>query len=173
MDQFNVWNSFKRTNYETITGTITNINPLRGSDSNECSQFVTVEDASGNITNFTVTPSTFIADFVTLYKGMQAHFVYNADLPAPAIYPPQYTAVAVISTVSATNVEVGFFNNRLVNTDNTLRLNITESVPVVTSNNQIFFGPPGGRYLIVLYETSTRSIPAITTPEKVIVMCSW
>ena len=173
MDNFNVWNSFKRTNYETITGTITQISPLRGRGGNECSQFVTVEDASGNITNFTVTPSTYIADFATLYKGMQAHFVYNADLPAVLIYPPQYHAVAVISTVSASNVEVGFFNNRLVNTDNTLRLNITEAVPVVTSNNQVVFGAPGGRYLIVLYEASTKSIPAITTPEKVVVMCEW
>lgn len=173
MDTFNIWNPYRRDNFETVTGTVTEISPMRGRGGNECSQFVTVESADGNVTNFIVTPDTYIADFATLYVGMQAHFVYNANSPAPAIFPPQFTAVAVVSTVSAANVAVGFFNNRLVNSDNTLRLNMTENVPVVTSNNQVFFGSPGGRNLIVLYERSTRSIPAITTPEKVIVMCEW
>lgn len=173
MDNFNIWNINRRTEFATVTGTITQISPFGSRGSNECSQFVTVEDDAGNITNFIVNPSTYIADFATLYHGMQAHFVYNTDRPAPAIFPPQFTAVAVVSTVSASNVAVGFFNQRLINTDNTLRLNLTGNVPVVTSNNQVFFGSPGGRYLIVLYEASTKSIPAITTPEKVVVMCEW
>lgn len=170
-EPLNIWNPIRRSEFITITGTITQISPMRGRGGNECSQFVTIEGMDGNVTNFIVTPDTYIADFATLYQGMQAHFVYDANRAAPAIYPPQFTAVAVVSTVSASNVAVGFFDRRLVSADNSLRLNLTENVPVVTTNNQVFFGSPGGRNLIVLYERSTRSIPAITTPERVIVMC--
>lgn len=173
MDYFNTWNAYKRTGYRTITGTITQINPLRGNAGGECSQMVTVEDASGNVTNFMVSPSTYIADAATMYQGMQAHFAYNADLPAPLIYPPQFPAVAVVSTIISSNIEVGYFNSRLVNSDNTLRLNVTEGVPVVTGNNQVFYGSPANHYLIVMYEQSTRSIPAQTTPERIVVMCEW
>lgn len=172
MDYFNTRNIYRRITYLTVTGTITQLQPMVGSG-NECSQFVTVEDSSGNVTNFIVTSSTYIADFATLYQGMQAHFVYNAELPVPLIYPPQFTAVAVVSTVSAVNVAVGYFNNRLVSADNGLQLNLTESVPVVTSNNQVFYGSPGSHYLLVMYDRTTRSIPAQTTPEKVVVMCEW
>ncbi len=173
MDFQNNWNNYRRTTYRTVTGTITQIQPMTGGRNDECSQFVTIEDGEGGITNFIVNASTYIADFVTLYQGMQAHFVYNADLPAILIYPPQFTAVAVVSTVSAFNVTAGYFNHRLINDDNTLQLHITESVPVVTANNQVFYGSPGGHYLLVMYERTTRSIPAQTTPEKIVVMCSW
>ncbi len=71
------------------------------------------------------------------------------------------------------NVAAGYFDKRLVNTDNTLKLNVTRNVPVVTSNNQTFYGSPAGHYLLVMYNMSTRSIPAQTTPEKIVVMCMW
>ena len=173
MDNFNIWNTYKRTSYQTITGTIRQIRSMRERGGGACSQFVTVEDTSGNVTNFVVNPSTYVADAATMYRGMQAHFIYNADLPVPLIYPPQFTAVAVVSTIIASNVAAGWFGSRLVNADNTLQLNLTDGVPVVTGNNQVFQGSPGGNYLIVMYERSTRSIPAQTTPERVVVMCEW
>jgi len=42
---------------------------------------------------------------------------------------------------------------------------------VVTTNNQTFMGNPGNHTLVVLYSQTTRSIPAQTTPEKIIVLC--
>lgn len=171
MDQIQFWNPDRRSNFVTVTGRITRISSMQGRGGNACSQFITVEDSGGNITNFIVTPETYIADCATLRQRMQAHFIYDANSPAPAIFPPQYRAVAVVPVMSATNVFMGFFNNRLVNAENTLRLNLNADVPVVTSNNQMFSGSPGGRILLVLYENSTRSIPAQTTPERVGVMC--
>lgn len=172
MEQANIWNRNRRTTYRTVTGAVTGIRPAGGRNS-DCSQLVTVEDASGSITVFMLTPETYVADAATIYRGMQAHFIYNTDLPAPLIYPPQYMAAAVVSTVISSNVAAGFFDSRLVNSENTLQLTMTENVPVVTSNNQMFFGSPENRYLIVMYERSTRSIPAQTTPERVVVMCEW
>lgn len=172
MDYFNGFPNYRRNTFQTITGRITEIQPLR-TDGGECSQLVTIEDMEGGEVDFVVTPATYMADFVTLYVGMEAHFVYNADLPVPLIYPPQYTAVAVVSTISATNVMVGFFNNRLVSADNSLQLNVTEDVPVVTSNNQIYSGSLARRYLLVMYGATTRSMPPQTTPDRIVVMCEW
>lgn len=173
MDYMAPWNTQKRTTYKVVTGTIARITPLQGSGGSECSRFVSVETREGGTVNFIVTPETYIADFVTLYQGMEAHFIYNADLPAILIYPPQFGAAAVVSVDTAVNVAAGYFDKRLVNTDNTLKLNVTKRVPVVTSNNQTFYGSPAGHYLLVMYNMSTRSIPAQTTPEKIVVMCQW
>ena len=68
-------------------------------------------------------------------------------------------------------VTVAYFNNVLVASDQSLRLNLSPSTEVVTRNNQTFRGNPGGNVLIVLYSMTTRSIPPQTTPDKVIVMC--
>lgn len=173
MDYIRICDSFKRTTYLSVTGMITQISPLFGSAESECSQLVMVEDETGSITNFYVTPSTYIADATTMYEGMQAHFVYNADLPVPLIYPPRYTAVAVVSTVIAPFVKAAYFNEQLVSSDNTLKLNMKEGVAVVTGNNQSYYGSPAGRYLLVMYENMTKSIPAQTTPDRIVVMCGW
>lgn len=173
MEYIRIWDSFRRTTYLTVTGIITQIEPLMEDNENKCSQMVTVEDEAGGITHFFVTPATYIADATTMYEGMQAHFIYNADLPVPSIYPPQYTAVAVVSTVIATFVKAAYFNNQLISADNTLKLNMNEGVAVVTSNNQSYYGSPAGRYLLVMYEYMTRSIPALTTPDRIVVMCEW
>ncbi len=173
MEYIRIWDSYKRTTYMTVTGIIKQIRPLYGDGESDCSQQIMVEDETGGITKFFVTPATYIADATTLYEGMQAHFVYNADLPVPLIYPPQFTAVAVVSTVIAPFVKVAYFNNQLISADNTLKLNVSEGVPVVTSNNQIYYGSPAGRYLLVMYDNVTKSIPAQTTPDRIVVMCEW
>jgi hypothetical protein len=61
-----------------------------------------------------------------------------------------------------------------VNTDATLKLNLMEKggTEVVMANGQIYYGTPANHYLLVLYSTTTRSIPAMTTPEKIVVFCS-
>ena len=59
----------------------------------------------------------------------------------------------------------------LVNEDNTLQLNLDGTVEVRTTNNQYFQGSPANHNLAVIYGNSTRSIPAQTTPMKVVVLC--
>lgn len=173
MDYTAPWNVQKRTAYKVVTGRIERIEPLQRSGGSDCSRFVSVETEEGGTINFIVTPETYIADSVSLRRGMEAHFIYNADLPAILIYPPQFGAAAVVSVETSVSVAAGYFDKRLVNTDNTLKLNVNRNVPVVTSNNQVFYGSPAGHYLLVMYSMSTRSIPAQTTPEKIVVMCQW
>ena len=53
----------------------------------------------------------------------------------------------------------------------TLQINMDGRVDVRTTNNQYYQGSPAGHDLVVIYETSTRSMPAQTTPIKLVVLC--
>ena len=163
----------RRNRFESVTGTIVDIVPTRVGNhrANGCMIFVTLEDMDGNTVNFLMTPATFVVDFETLSVGMNCTFWYAADAPVPLIYPPQYSAVAAAQVKNGRFVNVGFYNTSMVNEDQTLQLNMDASVDIRTTNNQYFQGSPANRNLVVVYSSSTRSIPAQTTPAKVYVLC--
>ena len=157
----------------SVTGTIVDMVPTRTGNrrANGCMIFVTIEDMDGNTVNFMMTPATFVVDFETLSVGMNCTFWYAADAPVPLIYPPQYNAVAAAQVKNERFVNVGFYNSSMVNEDQTLQLNMDASVDIRTTNNQYYQGSPANHNLVVVYSSSTRSIPAQTTPAKVYVLC--
>jgi len=155
-----------------IQGTITDIQAAAGSGRGGCAQFVTLEQEDGGIVNFIVSADTYVLNFENLYVGMEVMFFYDADAPMILIYPPQYQAVAVAQVFPGQSVAVSFFNRNLVSSDGRLQLNLDDNVPVRTVNNQNFSGNPANRYLMVVYDRTTRSIPAQTTPQLVVVLCN-
>lgn len=170
----NMLNPYRRTSFMSVEGTIVDIQPTRIGNrrANGCMMFVSVEDMDGNIINFIVTPSTYVLDFTTLREGMKCVFYYRADAPAPLIYPPQFNAAVIAPERQPGQfVSVGYFNAALINEDQTLQLNMDKSVSVMTTNNQMFLGSPANHNLVVVYDAATRSIPAQTTPKRVIVLC--
>lgn len=169
----NTRNQFRRNSYGSVRGTIVDMMPMRIGNrrTDGCMIFATVEDVDGNTVNFIIHPSTYVVDFTTLTMGMMCTFWYRADAPVPLIYPPQYNAVVIAEERNSRMVDVSFYNSSLVNEDQTLQLNIDGSVELRTTNNQYFQGNPANHNLVVIYETSTRSIPAQTTPGKVVVLC--
>lgn len=162
-----------RNRYGFITGTIVDMVPTRMGNGrpNGCMVFAEVEDMDGNLVNFVLTPATYVVDFETLSVGMKCTFWYEADAPMPLVYPPRYNAVVAAQEKNGRMINVGFYNTALVNEDNTLQLNLDGSVDVRTTNNQYFQGSPANHNLVVVYGNSTRSIPAQTTPMKVVVLC--
>lgn len=166
-------NSFRRGSFDTVQGTIVDMVPMRMGNrrADGCMIFVTVEDRDGNTVNFIISPSTYVVDFTTLSVGMLCTFWYRTDAPAPLIYPPQYNAVVVAEEQSGTMIDVSYYNMSLINEEQNLQLNIDGSVDLRTTNNQYFQGNPANHNLVVMYESSTRSIPAQTTPRKVVVLC--
>lgn len=164
----------RRKRFGSVTGTIVEIVPAgnAGNRMDGCMIFVSLEDREGNIVNFMVTPSTYVVDFETLSVGMECAFWYAMDAPVPLIYPPQYSAVVAAREKNGRRVNVGHYNSSLVNEDQTLQLNLDNSVDVRTTNNQYFQGNPSNHDLVVTYGSSTRSIPAQTTPFKIVVLCS-
>ena len=170
---FEMENEYQGPVYGSFTGTIVEImqHGVNGLNSDGCSLLVTVEAEENNITNFVVSPSTFVVDFKTLEVGMECTFWYLLDAPAILIYPPQYPAVVVAEVEDDRQVEVAYFDEELINDKKTLKLNLGEDQIVYTTNNQQFLGSPAGRDLVVVYNFTTRSIPAQTTPISVVVLC--
>lgn len=164
----------RRKQYGAVTGTVVESVPAAntGRGNQGCIQFVSVEDEDGNLTNFMVSPSTFVLDYVRIYPGMRGTFWYDTQAPVPLIFPPQYNAVVVAEEIPGRNVEVAYFNRSLVNDEQTLQLNLDASTEVLTVNNQNYYGSPAGNNLVVVYDITTRSIPAQTTPSKVVVLCN-
>jgi hypothetical protein len=67
-------------------------------------------------------------------------------------------------------VKVDLFDNDYVSSDNSLKLNISDDTVIVSENGEAFTGELADRKLVVVYGPSTRSIPAQTTPEKIVVL---
>lgn len=161
-------------NFQAVSGRVTAITDFMMGPNDMmtgCYKLFTVEGRNGSIVNFVVEPSTYFVDHVLVKVGDQVTGFYDADLPVPFIYPPQYRAVVMAKNQVGQFFEVDYFDNRLVNSKGTLKLNLSRQTKVVLENGQAFTRNPGNRELIVVYSATTRSIPAQTTPSQVIVMC--
>lgn len=164
--------SFSGGPFLAVKGMIVDVTPARGNGrSDSCTLFFTVEEDNGNIVNFRVLPSTFVAEWKPLAVGEEGIFWYRADAPMLLIYPPQHTAVAAAPVRTDRMYDVSFYDDSLVNAEHTLKLRMDKSVKLRTVGNQYFQGSPANHNLFVSYSDSTRSIPAQTTPQEVIVLC--
>jgi hypothetical protein len=154
-------------------GRLTQIRDLPGEDPGTagCFKMMTVVNSEGSIVNFIVTPDTYFVDHVTLRVGNQVIGFYDANAPVPLIYPPQYEALVMARVIRGRNVEVAFFDSRLVSSDGRLKLNIGPSTRILLENDQAFNRNPANRNLVVTFGPTTRSIPAQTTPYEIIVLC--
>jgi len=106
--------------------------------------------------------------------GSQIIGFFEANMPMLAIWPPQYnvTAIAVDLPENQT-VVAARFDEYLVSDDGWLKLNISENTNIIFQDGKPFEGEVSdlfGRKLVVVYDVSTRSIPALTSPIKVVVM---
>ncbi len=159
--------------FASVTGIIVDMVPTRTNRQvNGCTIYVTLEGEDGSTVNFILSPSTYVVDFITLSVGMEAIFWYRTDVPMPLIYPPQYNAAVAARAQEGRLIDVDHYNASLVNEARTLQLNIDGSVELRTTNNQYYQASPANQDLVVIYDTSTRSIPAQTTPSQVVVLCS-
>ena len=157
--------------YIYVEGMITQIRPVRSRGYGSCTQVMTVEDVEGGISNFLIHGTTCIADQEQLYEGMAVTVFYQRDQIAAMVYPPQFTAAAIVPSMEDRRAYMGYFNQNLVAGDQDLKLNLAPTTQVITCNHQPFTGNPAGHLLLVLYDQTTKSIPPQTTPKKIIVMC--
>ena len=171
--RFSFQRPMRRSSFGSMKGTIVDLVPAGqgGRRADGCLLFATIEDTDGNTVNFFINPDTYVVDFTTLSVVMMATFWYRNDAPMPLIYPPQYTAVVVAEDRNDRHVDVSYYNNSLTNEEQTLQLNLDGTVDVRTVNNQYFQASPANHNLVVSYASSTRSIPAQTTPSTVVVLC--
>lgn len=160
-------------NFKAFNGTVTAIDDFSIGQNNEagCYKLIAVENGNGTLVNFVVAPTTYFVDHVMVAVGDRITGFYDANALVPLIYPPQFRALVIAKDTPYQNVKVSFFNSQLESSDGALRLNISSHTKILLENGQAFTGSIANRNLIVTYGATTRSIPAQTTPNKVIVLC--
>jgi hypothetical protein len=162
------------TTFYSFHGTVTVISDFFTGQNGEregCYKLFTIENKLGSIVNFVVSPSTYFVDHEMVIVGDRVTGYYDGDLPAILIYPPQYQALVMVKDNPNQNVKVDYFNNQLVSSDGQLQLKLSPYTQILLTNGQLFSRYPANRDLIVFYGPATRSIPAQTTPYRIIVLC--
>jgi len=152
-----------------VDGTVDNV------EKRENATYYTVKE--GEDTNvFVVNGDTLVFDNtgkeVKLQKGDKVTAYTYANKPMLTIYPPQYNPEVIIAeTKEMGTVEVDFFNKELVNTDNTLKLNVGKETELFSlSGKEVKAEDLAEQHLLVFYTITTMSIPAQTPPSKVVVL---
>lgn len=130
-----------------------------------------MNNGQGLSVSFIIEPKTYFVDHFMVQISDRITGFYDANVPVPLIYPPQYRAVVIAADSQHQNVMVDYFNEYLESSAGQLRLNVSPSTSVLLENGQQFIGNLRNRNLIVIYEAATKSIPTQTTPSKIIVMC--
>lgn len=151
--------------YISVKGTIQEISNY--GENNEM-QLVTVTTATGDINRFVISDETFASE--ELAVGTEILAFYDANVPVIMIYPPQYKAIAIALADSGRTVKVDLFDENLTSADGTLKLNISDETNIIYKDGTAYTGDLTNHDLIVSYGPSTRSIPAQTTPEQIVVL---
>ena len=160
--------------FQPFYGMVTMIDDFLINETGEgagCYKLISVENIDGVLVNFLVAPDTYFVDHVMVRPRDMVTGFYDANAPVPLIFPPQYRAIVMAKDNPYQNVKVDYFNSQLISSDNILKLNVAPWTKIVLENGQAFTKSPTNRNLIVVYGATTKSIPAQTTPYKIIVMC--
>lgn len=156
-----------RSRFMSYTGVIKDISDYHSGDG---AKIAAIEDESGLPVNIIINEDTYVINKDKLAVGESLTVFCDALKPMILIYPPQISAdVAVVGEIDL-NIKVDLFNKDLVSADNFLKLNISEGIEIVSEDGSKFEGELYDRKLAVLYGVSTKSIPAQTTPTKIIVL---
>jgi hypothetical protein len=161
-------------NFLSFQGTVTMISDFPISPNGEdagCYKLLSVDNSSGASVNFVVSPTTYFVDQAMVAVGDKVTGYYDGDTPVILIYPPQYRALVMVKESPYQNVKVDYFNSQLESRDGQLKLNLSPYTSIVLTNGQAFTRNPANRNLIVIYGPTTRSIPAQTTPYRIVVWC--
>lgn len=154
-------------------GVVTEVAPVTYMSSpGGCYRMITLDTEEQGTVNFILSPDTYLSERIPVEVGMELVGFYDASLPVPLIYPPQFQATVLAFPRQNQQVYLGRFNNNLLARDRSLQLRVSPNTQIFTDNGQIFQGNLRNQLLLVFYSVTTRSIPPQTTPERIIVMCS-
>ncbi|QED49279.1 copper amine oxidase N-terminal domain-containing protein [Cytobacillus dafuensis] len=107
-----------------------------------------------------------------LEKGMKVEAYYDKNKPMPLIYPATITPeVMIVNGKEMGQVKISKYDKNLISLDNEIKLNISKDTILLNEKGEtIKKADLTGKELIVFYNISTRSIPAQTTPVKIIAL---
>ena len=139
------------------------------------------KDDQNNTVNLKITDDTLVYDNLgnkkalsDLTDGTKITVFTGSYEPTPLILPVQYTAnVIIINGNQEGNVNADTYladEEGYTNAANTLNIATADDTKIVDKDEKEYKGDLDKNDLIVFYGASTKSIPAQTTPTKVVVL---
>lgn len=139
------------------------------------------KDDQNNTVNLKITDDTLVYDNLgnkkalsDLTDGSKITVFTGSYEPTPLILPVQYTAnVIIINGDKEGNVNADTYladEEGYTNAANTLNIATADDTKIVDKDEKEYKGDLDKNDLIVFYGVSTKSIPAQTTPTKVVVL---
>ena len=139
------------------------------------------KDDQNNTVNLKITDDTLVYDNLgnkkalsDLTDGSKITVFTGSYEPTPLILPVQYTAnVIIINGDQEGNVNIDTYladEEGYTNAANTLKIAAADDTKIVDKDEKEYKGDLDKNDLIVFYSVSTKSIPAQTTPTKVVVL---
>lgn len=139
------------------------------------------KDDQNNTVNLKITDDTLVYDNLgnkkalsDLTDGSKITVFTGSYEPTPLILPAQYTAnVIIINGDKEGNVNVDTYladEEGYTNAANNLNIAAADDTKIVDKDEKEYKGDLDKNDLIVFYGASTKSIPAQTTPTKVVVL---
>lgn len=139
------------------------------------------KDDQNNTVNLMITDDTLVYDNLgnkkalsDLTDGSKITVFTGSYEPTPLILPVQYTAnVIIINGDKEGNVNADTYladEEGYTNAANTLKIAAADDTKIVDKDEKEYKGDLDKNDLIVFYGVSTKSIPAQTTPTKVVVL---
>lgn len=139
------------------------------------------KDDQNNTVNLKITDDTLVYDNLgnkkalsDLTDGSKITVFTGSYEPTPLILPVQYTAnVIIINGDKEGNVNADTYladEEGYTNAANTLKIVAADDTKIVDKDEKEYKGDLDKNDLIVFYSVSTKSIPAQTTPTKVVVL---
>lgn len=162
--------------YYSFTGTVKDI-----TENASGNKMVFVESEDEMPAYFVLTEDTYYIDDIKIEKEMEIIGFYEADKPMILIYPPQYSIGIIAEVTENLNIKADKFDSELLSKDKMLKLNLSDDTEIIWENDTVinWVKKPtveelstvlSNRKLVVFYDITTKSIPAQTTPKKIIVL---
>lgn len=155
-----------------IYGTVVEVTTDYFNKQTECisNYNVTVKTEDNQEIHFIINADTYFVDCITQEKGVKIVGFYDEFAAIPLIYPPQYPIKVIALDLPGRFVKADFFDCYLVSNDNQLQLVISNNTYIIDEDGKPYCGNISNKYMVALYDRSTKSIPAVTTPNVVIVL---
>lgn len=168
--------------YATQNGVIKEIRDYFDSDGKvvEGRKFVLV-DSDGSEFTFVINEDTYLfeGNMSDLKEGTNITGLYDSSRPMLMIYPPQFNiGYLAVGYDAIAQIMVDRFDKNFVDSKNYIKLNLTDKnvangvTEIIYEDGKGFEGKVAdlaNKKLLVYYSVTTRSIPGITTPEKIII----
>jgi|GEM_PF-5934113 len=159
-DSSNTVENTAKSSYEKFSGKIVEVTK------NGLNRRITVQSNSKEKRTFEINSSTYIDTNVKISKNANVICFYDKS----KVSSSKYTAIAIVNVSKDTAVFLGKFNNNLVDETNVLKLINTNKSNIISKTGKKYTGSLKNKVLLVFYTISTRSIPAQTTPFKIVVI---